>query len=117
MNPFRYERASDASAAIALLAPAPSAAFLGRGTNRADLRASEGCIAAHRWDMAGAVVGLDAGVRVLGANGERTIPLVNFHRLPGDEPQRDTVLERGELITAGDLPPLAFATHPQCRKV
>ena len=42
-----------------------------------------------------------------GPGGERTIPLLDFHRLPGDEPQRDTVLEHGELITAVDLPPLA----------
>src|SRR6266481_335275 len=49
---------------------------------------------------------------------EHTIqPLVNFHRLPGDEPQRDTVLEHGELITAVDLPPLAFATRSHYRKV
>src|SRR5437764_15264020 len=231
MNPFRYERASDASAAIAMLAQAPSAAFLGGGTNLVDLMklgvaqpdllidvahlpydriellpnggirigaavrnsdlaadhtirarypvlsqallagasgqlrnmattggnllqrtrcvyfqdvskpcnkrepgsgcpardgyhrslailgASEACIATHPSDMAVAMVALDAVVRVLGPNGERTIPLVNFHRLPGDEPQRDTVLERGELITAVDLPPLAFATRSHYRKV
>ena len=231
MNPFRYERASDASAAIAMLAQAPSAAFLGGGTNLVDLMklgvaqpdllidvahlpydriellpnggirigaavrnsdlaadrtirarypmlsqallagasgqlrnmattggnllqrtrcvyfqdvskpcnkrepgsgcpardgyhrnlailgASEACIATHPSDMAVAMVALDAVVRVLGPNGERTIPLVNFHRLPGDEPRRDTVLERGELITAVDLPPLAFATRSHYRKV
>ena len=48
-------------------------------------------------------------VRVLGPQGERAIPLVDFYRLPGEEPQRDTVLAHGELITAVDLPPLAFA--------
>ena len=231
MNPFRYERASDASTAIAMLTQAPSAAFLGGGTNLVDLMklgvaqpdllidvahlpydriellpnggirigaavrnsdlaadrtirarypmltqallagasgqlrnmattggnllqrtrcvyfqdvskpcnkrepgsgcpardgyhrslailgASEACIATHPSDMAVAMVALDAVVRVLGPNGERTIPLVNFHRLPGDEPQRDTVLERGELITAVDLPPLAFATRSHYRKV
>src|SRR5213082_3627125 len=81
------------------------------------LGASEACIATHPSDMAVAMVALDAVVRVLGPNGERTIPLVNFHRLPGDEPQRDTVLAHGELITAVDLPPLAFATHSYYRKV
>src|SRR5947208_32811 len=85
--------------------------------NLAILGASEACIATHPSDMAVAMVALDAVVRVLGPNGERTIPLVNFHRLPGDEPQRDTVLERGELITAVDLPPLAFATRSHYRKV
>ncbi len=231
MNPFRYERASDVSTALAMLAQAPSAAFLGGGTNLVDLMklgvakpdllvdvahlpydriellpgggirigaavrnsdlaadrtirsrypmlaqallagasgqlrnlattggnllqrtrcvyfqdvskpcnkrepgsgcparegyhrnlailgASEACIATHPSDMAVAMVALDAVVRVLGPNGERTIPLISFHRLPGDEPQRDTVLEHGELITAVDLPPLSFATHSHYRKV
>src|SRR5436305_11706080 len=231
MNPFRYERASDASTAIAMLTQAPSAAFLGGGTNLVDLMklgvaqpdllidvshlpydriellpnggirigttvrnsdlaadrtirarypmltqallagasgqlrnmattggnllqrtrfvyfqdvskpcnkrepgsgcparegyhrnlaifgASEACVATHPSDMAVAMVALDAMVRVLGPSGERTIPLVHFHRLPGDEPQRDTVLDHGELITAVDLPPLAFATRSHYRKV
>jgi xanthine dehydrogenase YagS FAD-binding subunit len=81
------------------------------------LGASEACIATHPSDMAVAMVALDAIVRVLGPNGERTIPLTSFHRLPGNEPQRDTMLEHGELITAIDLPPLAFATHSHYRKV
>ncbi len=231
MNPFRYERASDAASAVALLAQAPNGAFLGGGTNLVDhmklgvaqpdllvdvarlpydriellpdggvrigstvcnselaadrtirtrypmlaqallsgasgqlrnlattggnllqrtrcvyfqdiskpcnkrepgsgcparegyhrnlaiLGASEACIATHPSDMAVAMIALDAIVRVLGPNGERTIPLVGFHRLPGDEPQRDTVLEHGELITAVDLPPLAFAARSHYRKV
>ena len=45
------------------------------------------------------------------------IPLADFYRLPGEEPQRDTVLEHGELITAVDLPPLQFATRSHYRKV
>ncbi len=85
--------------------------------NLAILGASEACIATHPSDMAVAMVALDAVVRVLGSNGERTIPLISFHRLPGDEPQRDTMLEHGELITAVDLPPLVFATHSHYRKV
>ena len=231
MKPFRYERASDASTAVAMLAQAPTGAFLGGGTNLVDLMklgvaqpetlidvshlpydrvellpdgsvrigaavrnsdlaadrtirsrypllaqallagasgqlrnlattggnllqrtrcvyfqdvskpcnkrepgsgcparegyhrslailgASEACIATHPSDMAVAMVALDAVVRVLGPGGERTIPLTSFHRPPGDEPQRDTVLEHGELITAVDLPPLSFATHSHYRKV
>ena len=231
MNPFRYERASDASTAIAMLAQAPEGAFLGGGTNLVDLMklgvakpellidishlpydrvelladgsvrigaavrngdlaadrtirtrypllaqallagasgqlrnlattggnllqrtrcvyfqdvskpcnkriagsgcparegyhrtlailgASDACIATHPSDMAVALAALDAVVRVLGPNGERTIPLVSFYRLPGDEPQRDTVLEHGELITAVDLPQLPFATRSHYRKV
>src|SRR6266581_5106287 len=81
------------------------------------LGASEACMATHPSDMAVAMVALDAVVRVLGSNGERTIPLINFYCLPGDEPQRDTVLEHGELITAVDLPPLPFATRSHYRKV
>ncbi|HEU5439293.1 MAG TPA: xanthine dehydrogenase family protein subunit M [Ktedonobacterales bacterium] len=81
------------------------------------LGASEACIATHPSDMAVALAALDAVVRVVGPDGERAIPLVGFHRLPGDEPQRDTVLAHGELITAVDLPPLAFAAHSRYRKV
>lgn len=231
MNPFRYERASDAHSAVALLTQAPKAVFLGGGTNLVDLMrlgvaqpellvdithlaydhieplpdggirigalvrnsdlaadrtirrrypllsqallagasgqlrnlattggnllqrtrcvyfqdiskpcnkrvpgsgcpardgyhrdlailgASQACIATHPSDMAVALVALDAVVRVMGPNGERVIPLVDFHRLPGDTPQRDTVLEHGELITAVDLPPLAFAQRARYRKV
>src|SRR5258707_2085509 len=84
--------------------------------NLAILGASEACIATHPSDMAVAMVALDAVVRVLGPNGERTIPLTSFRRLPGDEPQRDTVLEHGELITAVDLPPLAYAARSHYRK-
>src|SRR2546421_8403721 len=85
--------------------------------NLAILGASEVCIATHPSDMAVAMVALDAVVRVLGPNGERTIPLVHFHRLPGNEPQRDTTLEHGELITAVDLPPLPFGARSHYRKV
>lgn len=81
------------------------------------LGASEACIATHPSDMAVALAALDAIVRVQGPGGERAIPLIGFHRLPGDEPQRDTVLEHGELITAVDLPPLPFAAHSRYRKV
>jgi xanthine dehydrogenase YagS FAD-binding subunit len=62
------------------------------------LGASQTCIATHPSDMAVAMIALDASVRVLGPQGERTIPLVDFYRLPGDEPQRDTVLEHGEFL-------------------
>jgi xanthine dehydrogenase YagS FAD-binding subunit len=89
------------------------------GYNRelAILGASEACIATHPSDMAVAMAALDAVVRVQGPKGERAIPLVDFHRLPGDEPQRDTVLAHGELITAVDLPPLPFAAHSHYHKV
>jgi xanthine dehydrogenase YagS FAD-binding subunit len=81
------------------------------------LGTSEACIATHPSDMAVALAALGASVRVLGPQAERTIPLVEFYRLPGDEPQRDTALEHSELIMAVDLPPLPFARHAHYRKV
>lgn len=75
--------------------------------NHAILGASEHCVATHPSDMAVAMAVLDAQVRVLGPGGERVVPLTGLHRLPGDAPERDTVLEHGELITGVDLPPIA----------
>ncbi|MDQ0376226.1 FAD binding domain-containing protein [Amycolatopsis thermophila] len=68
------------------------------------LGASEHCVATHPSDMAVALAALGASVRVLGPDGERTIPFTELHRLPGDSPEKDTVLGHGELITAIDLP-------------
>lgn len=73
------------------------------------LGASDDCVAVHPSDMAVAMSALDATVVVLGGGGERRIPLDEFHRLPGSEPQKDTVLQHGELITAVDLPPMPSA--------
>ena len=81
------------------------------------LGASRQCVAVHPSDMAVAMTALDAAVLVQGPDGERRIPLVDFHRLPGDAPQRDTVLTHGELITAVDLPPLPAARRSRYRKV
>lgn len=65
---------------------------------------SEHCIATHPSDMAVALSALEATVWVLGPAGERSLPFPELHRLPGDRPERDTVLARDELITAIDLP-------------
>ncbi|GLW99973.1 xanthine dehydrogenase family protein subunit M [Microtetraspora sp. NBRC 16547] len=81
------------------------------------LGASEHCVAVHPSDMAVAMLALDAVVIVLGPAGERALPLADLHRLPGDTPQRDTVLEHGELITAVELPDLPFARRSAYRKV
>jgi xanthine dehydrogenase YagS FAD-binding subunit len=81
------------------------------------LGTSEACIAAHPSDMAVALAALDAQVQVLGPDGERTVPFVELHRLPGDDPSRDTVLAHGELITAIDLPALPMAARSAYRKV
>jgi xanthine dehydrogenase YagS FAD-binding subunit len=66
---------------------------------------SESCIATHPSDMAVALRVLDATIETVRPDGTtRTIPIAEFHRLPGDQPHIDTVLEPGELITAVALP-------------
>jgi xanthine dehydrogenase YagS FAD-binding subunit len=65
---------------------------------------SEHCVATHPSDMAVALAALDALVHTVSPRGERTIRVDELHRLPGTHPERDTVLERGELITAIELP-------------
>jgi xanthine dehydrogenase YagS FAD-binding subunit len=77
----------------------------------------DACIATHPSDMAVALAALDARVQVLGPDGARTIPFVELHRLPGDDPSKDTVLEHGELITAIDLPAMPMAARSRYRKV
>lgn len=80
------------------------------------LGASSHCVAVHPSDLAVALTALDAVVRIRTADGERTVPAAELHRLPGEHPERDTVLEHGELITAVDLPPLPFAARSCYRK-
>jgi xanthine dehydrogenase YagS FAD-binding subunit len=92
-------------------------AIEGHNKNHAILGASEHCVATHPSDMAVAMAALDAFVNVHGPDGERRVPIEELHRLPGDEPQRDTTLEHGELITAVDLPPLDFASNSKYSKV
>src|SRR5207253_4733096 len=74
---------------------------------------SESCIAVNPSDLAVALVALDASVEVRGANGQRTVPLTEFHRLPGDTPHIETVLEPGEVIAAIVVPtsPMARRSH------
>ena len=75
------------------------------GYNRlhAILGASEQCIATNPSDMNVALSALGAIIQITGPNGSRTIPVAAFHRLPGSEPQRDTVLGENELITGVEL--------------
>lgn len=89
----------------------------GHTRDHAVIGASDRCVAVHPSDMAVALLTLDAVVRVEGPDGPRTIPMEHLHRLPGDQPERDTVLEHGELITAVDLPPAPFARCSDYRKV
>ncbi|GAB3811998.1 FAD binding domain-containing protein [Pontibacter rugosus] len=79
--------------------------------NLAILGTSEYCIATHPSDMAVALTALDARVNVTGQNGERSIPMLEFHRLPGDTPHIDTNLQPDEIITSIDLPAKGFAKH------
>lgn len=81
-----------------------------KGYNRmhAIFGASEQCIAVHPSDMCIALAALDAVVLVNGPKGERRIPFADFHRLPGDMPQKDNNLQKGELITAVLIPENAF---------
>jgi xanthine dehydrogenase YagS FAD-binding subunit len=91
------------------------------GDNRlhAVLGWSESCIATHPSDFCVPLVALDAIVEIEGKVGRRDIPLETFHRLPGDAPQRENVLEPGEMIVAVRLPAEAiqFAAHARYLKV
>jgi xanthine dehydrogenase YagS FAD-binding subunit len=74
--------------------------------------ASDACIATHPSDMAVAMRALDATVETVRPNGSaRTVPIADFHRLPGNTPHLENALERGELITAVTLPAPAGGTH------
>ncbi|TDB86781.1 xanthine dehydrogenase family protein subunit M [Actinomadura sp. KC216] len=83
----------------------------GEHHNLAILGHSEACVATHPSDMAVALSALDASVHVLGRGGARTIPMDEFHRLPDNEPERDTVLEPGDLVTAVEVPPLGMRSR------
>ncbi|MEJ8857586.1 xanthine dehydrogenase family protein subunit M [Variovorax robiniae] len=89
------------------------------GFNRmhAILGASPSCVATHPSDMCVALVALDAVVHLQGSRGKRALPLVELHRLPEDRPEIETWLEPGELITAVELPALAFSARSTYRKV
>ncbi len=91
------------------------------GDNRlhAVLGWSENCIATHPSDFCVPLVALDAVVEIEGRAGRREIPLETFHRLPGDAPDRESVLEPGEMIVAVRLPAEAarFAAHARYLKV
>lgn len=89
----------------------------GHTRDAAILGASSKCVAVHPSDMAVALTALDAVVVVQGADGERRIKMSGFHRLPGDEPSKDTVLEHGDLVTAVELPALPLAKYSRYRKV
>lgn len=80
------------------------------GVNRinAILGTSSSCIATHPSDMCVALAALEARIHVAGPAGERALAIADFHRLPGDTPQRDTNLDPREIVTAVELPASGF---------
>jgi len=92
--------------------PGTGCAAIG-GVNRihAIFGTSPSCIATHPSDMCVALAALEATVRVAGPGGERTIPFAEFHRLPGDTPERDTNLAADEIVLSVDLPDEDFGAH------
>lgn len=91
-----------------------------QGVNRmhAIFNWSDQCVATHPSDMCIALAALDAVVKVQGANGQaRSIPFADYHRLPGDTPQKDNNLNQGELITAIEIPKNNFASKSYYLKV
>jgi xanthine dehydrogenase YagS FAD-binding subunit len=89
------------------------------GFNRihAVLGASEHCVATHPSDMCVALAALDATVHVQGPRGARRIPILDFHRLPGDTPNIDTNLQPDQLITSVELAASPLAANSLYRKV
>src|SRR3989440_8613188 len=81
------------------------------------LGTSEACIATHPSDMCVALAALEAKVRVRGPRGDQIIPFSDFHLLPGDRPDREHALAPGDLITAVDIPALAYARRSTYLKV
>lgn len=109
--PYFYDTAQPCNkrspgAGCAALAPGASSRQLGI------IGTSDACIATHPSDMAVAMRALDAVVETVNPTGEtRTIPLADFHLLPGDTPDKETVLAPGEMITAVTLPAPVGGRH------
>jgi xanthine dehydrogenase YagS FAD-binding subunit len=93
------------------------AAIAGQNRNHAVIGTSDRCICTHPSDFAVALLAVDAVVHVRGTSGRRTIPIADFHVLPGATPGRETVLQHGDLIEAIELPASAFARNSAYLKV
>jgi xanthine dehydrogenase YagS FAD-binding subunit len=93
------------------------AALHGENRGHAIFGWSEACVATHPSDVAVALAALDAVVHIRGRQGERSVPLTDFHRLPGNTPERDSVLQHGELITQIEVPASAAARRSHYLKV
>lgn len=93
------------------------AALDGYTRSHAVLGTSARCIATHPSDMCVALVALDAIVHTRGPSGNRSIEIADFHTLPGEHPEIETVLEPGELVTHVELPATPFAARSRYTKV
>jgi xanthine dehydrogenase YagS FAD-binding subunit len=89
----------------------------GHNRGHAILGTSESCIATYPSDMSVALAALDAQVVLAGPSGERTMPISDFHRLPGDQPHLDNNLGPAEMITAVELPPRGFDVNYSYLKI
>jgi xanthine dehydrogenase YagS FAD-binding subunit len=89
----------------------------GQNRGNAIFGGSAHCVSVHPSDLAVALAALDAVVHTYGPAGERAIPIEELHRLPGAEPQRETTLAHGELITAINVPASRFAARSHYLKV
>ena len=128
MNPFSYTRAADVPTAVGEVAANAGARFIAGGTNLIDLmkenveRPSR-LVDINRLPLAAIQPGPDGGLRLgarvvaVGPGGERRIPFADFHRLPGDTPERDANLEPDEIITAIELLSQGFAENYSYLKV
>ena len=90
-----------------------------KGYNRmhAIFGASDKCIAVHPSDMCVALAALDAVINVSGPQRDRQIPFTEFHRLPGETPEKDNTLQKGELIIGITIPPNNFKDHSHYLKI
>jgi xanthine dehydrogenase YagS FAD-binding subunit len=93
------------------------AALHGLNRNHAIFGWSDSCVATNPSDLAVALAALDAIVIVHGPTGHRLVPFGGFHQLPGTTPERDNVLDRGDLIVAIEMPASAVARASHYLKV
>jgi xanthine dehydrogenase YagS FAD-binding subunit len=93
------------------------AALDGEHRGHAIFGASDSCIATNASDLAVALLALDAKIRIHGPAGNRSVPLADFHLLPGETPDRETVLDHGELVVGVDVPASPYARRSYYLKV
>jgi CO/xanthine dehydrogenase FAD-binding subunit len=113
----RYFRDPEVAACNKRTPGSGCAAVAGAARMHAILGASERCIALHASDLCVALVALDAAVHIQGPTTTRRVPLTDFYMLPGERPEVENDLDRGELITAVDIPLPPLGTRSAYIKV